>query len=127
MDEQFKILYEIFMFQQICEIEPEWKKQVINLHELWEDTGKMIDKDQFTQHFNDTCDTLLCYEVYDLEEAFAKANREWREELMIKVAERIIAFHDSHDSFCEHVVSIENGYIHADTTMCKSICSSFYL
>ena len=127
MDEQFKVLYEIHMFQHICELEPEWKKQVINLHEFWEDTGKLIGKEQFTRHFNESCDELLCYEVYDLEEAFTKTTKEWKEELMIKVAERIIAFHDSQDSFCDHVVSIENGYIRVDTTMCKSLSASFYL
>ena len=129
MDNEFKFWYSTWMYSLLHQKEPDWKRQVVNLHELWEDTGKLIVKDEFFMNFTKSCTELnLEAELYDMESGFEKANTVWKEELMLEMADHIIKTYDDSVSLdTTDVVYIENGRIRVDPTKCDLMYPSFYI
>lgn len=117
MDEEFKFWYETNMISLLYNIEPQWKKQVKKLHQLWEDAGRLIDQEKFAASFAKSCAQLeLPADMYDFKSAFIKANGEWKHELMLRVADFIVSSCGRQD----HAVFLHNGHIKVDTTKCPS-------
>ena len=113
LDNVFKKLYVNHMFFLLPSVEPNWKKQIQQLHSLWEMTGNLIKKGEFIINFSRECrDLKLNNEQYDIVQAFDNANHEWKKELMLTVADRIIKFNDDNVPLNEQVVTIKNGCIH---------------
>ena len=99
MDDVFKFWYEVYVFSRSLLVEPGWKVQIQRLHEIWEEMGQLITLDCFRDNFINHCAELdLPGETYDLKEGIKMANNEWREELMITVANRIIKHYDDESS-----------------------------
>lgn len=109
-------------------LEADWLMQLLDLHELWEEVSNLIDKDCFKDIFIHECAILqLGSDEYDLEEAFEKVHREWKTEMMIKVAERIVYLNNNLGPYCETFIGLEDGCIRVEMTICKSMHPSFYL
>ena len=96
MDDIFKFTYEVFVFANVHMIEPEWDMQVLRLHEIWEDLRAYFNEYSFVNLFSSHCAELdLPAETYNLKKGFEMATHEWRNELIINVADRIIkSFND---------------------------------
>ena len=99
MDDVFKENYITYIFSLLPELEVEWKNQIVNMHDLWMDTGRLLDKNEFLKSFSIECEELnLPAESYNINEAFHKANNEWSIELMLTVSDWTIKFyHDDID------------------------------
>ena len=100
MDDIFKFWYEVYVFSRSLLVERDWKVQIQRLHEIWEEIGQLITLDCFRDNCINHCAELdLPGETYDLKEGFKMANNDWREELMITVADRIMKHYDDDVSF----------------------------
>ena len=88
LDDVFKFVYINFMYSPLCQLEPDWKKRVMNIFKLWEDAGKQIIKDEFALQFHKECRELkLSSAAYNLEKAYQAANQEWCIELMMSMVD----------------------------------------
>ena len=88
LDDVFKFVYINFMYSPLCQLEPDWKKRVINIFKLWDDAGKQIIKEEFALQFHKECHELHLSDVaYNLEKAYQSANQEWRIELMMSMVD----------------------------------------
>ena len=120
MDYVFRDNYINYIFCLLRKIEPKWRYQIINLHDLWDDMEDLMDKDKFSIDFVKKCtDVNLPAENFQLDDAFEKVNRKWKSELMLHVVDQIIKYYDDDIPFYEKIVSLDKGCIRVDTTMGK--------
>ena len=128
MDNVFRDTYVNNAFCLLRKIEPQWRYQIINLHELWDDMEELMDKAKFSIEFVKKCtDVNLSAENYQLGDAFQKVNTEWKSGLMLLVVNQIIKYYDDDTPFYEKVVSLDKGCIRVDTTMWKHNDYSWYV
>ena len=124
MDEVFMDNYEAHIYSLLPNLHlSAWELEVINLPIIYEDVGKLIDKEQFQNSFYNHCAQLnLPAETYDLEEAFQKASNEWAIDIMLRVADHVIKSFDRDVPLdATNVVAWKDGRIAVDETICKSI------
>ena len=93
MDNHFKFWYETYAVSILTKMEKDWKKVVNNIDDLWECVGDLIDRQDFKNSFYNESEHLL-FISYDFEEAFEKANTEWRIELMQRFVNQTIECYD---------------------------------
>ncbi len=130
MDNVFKEQYTVFIFSLLPRIKHDkrmgdyCKFEVDHLHELWNQASDMIDRAEFWLGFtSECCELNLPYEDYDIEEAFEKARKEWKEELMLQVADKNLKWYDDDIPPKAKVVTIVNGRIQVDTSICRLYAS----
>lgn len=129
MDEEFKFWYVTCIFQDSDYLDPCWKQQVMLLQDQWDELAQMIDKNDFYRSFSKSCAELnQPAREYALEEAFGKAKKEWKIELMLRVAHEIVYHYDDDvpegcrnlENCKDPLVFMENGYIKVNTSLCPS-------
>ena len=114
MDNIFKKIYINYMFSVISRVEPQWRKQVHYLHSIWELAGSNIPKGELTISFAKECNNLhMSIEQYNIDQAFHMTNHDWKHELMLQVADRIIKYNDDDALLTDNVCCIETvSYTH---------------
>lgn len=110
-------------------IEPDKKKQVTDLHLLWDEIDKLIGKPDLVRSIIKRCqkDNLeLPYDSYDYDSAFSMVSNEWKLELMVRIADDIVFTFD--DNVPEELAFVdekkltyyEDGCIKVDVSKCPS-------
>ena len=120
MDTVFKDWYEVFASSSLCHLHPDWEMHVMKLHEYWPQLLQLIDREQLRTCFFDeiadineiakrhpSVESHLPLD-YNFEEAFEKVSNEWKTELMIAVADKILKWFDDAE---KAVVTVVNGRI----------------
>ena len=83
MDEIFKGCYGDYIFSLLGKFNLSFKEQIVQLNNLWESVGNLIDKTEFQQSFTSRCIEMLQHsDTYDMQAAFTAANTYWRLEIM---------------------------------------------
>ena len=121
MDTVFKDWYEVFASSSLYQLHPDWEMHVMKLHEYWPQLLQLIDREQLRTCFFDeiadineiakrhpSVESHLPLD-YNFEEAFEKVSNEWKTELMIVVADKILKWFD--DDAEKAVVTVVNGRI----------------
>ena len=121
MDTVFKDWYEVFASSSLYQLHPDWEMHVMKLHEYWPQLLQLIDREQLRTCFFDeiadineiakrhpSVESHLPLD-YNFEEAFEKVSNEWKTELMITVADKILKWFD--DDAEKAVVTVVNGRI----------------
>ena len=122
LDDVFKFVYINFMYSPLCQIEPDWKKRVINIFKLWEDAGRQINKKEFALQFHKECRELqLPYATYNLENAYQAANHEWCIELMMSMVDVFLKHSNRSIDYRIDIVfwDIARQQMVVDCTICK--------
>ena len=95
MDNIFKINYVHCVFSTLTQIEQDWRKQVNNIINIWDQGVNLIIHELLHSLFWIECEELsLPAESYDFERAYRLAETEWRIELMLAVVQMIIKWYD---------------------------------
>ena len=132
MDEEFKFWYVTCMYQETSYLDACWKQQVMLLQDHWEDLAQRIDTYDLYRSFGKSCAELnQPAQEYAFDEALEKAKKEWKIELMLRVAHEIVYCYDDDvpeeyrdpEKCKEPLVFMENGYIKVNT----SLSLSFYV
>ena len=119
MDELFKHHYVSYAFSLLPKIHPQWEIQLENLHLYWEQVLALIEKNQFSRMFTKECEELhLPAAEYNLEDAFGKVNNEWRTELMLAVANKILRWYEDDIPEEANILIMEKGCIQMDAMQC---------
>ena len=83
------------MFSTLTQIEQDWRKQVNNIINIWDQGVNLIIHELLHSLFWIECEELsLPAESYDFERAYRLAETEWRIELMLAVVQMIIKWYD---------------------------------
>ena len=129
MDTVFKDWYEVFASSSLYHLHPDWQMHVMKLHEYWPQLLRLIDREQLrTCFFDEIADINEIAERhpsveshlplnYNFEEAFEKVSNEWKTELMITVADKVLKWFDD-DIPEKAVVTVVNGRIQVDCKQC---------
>ena len=125
MDDHFKFWYETYAISILTNLEKDWKMVIKNINNLWESVGKQIDRRDFKNAFYSKSDNLL-FVKYDFEEAFIKANTEWRIELMHRFVNQTIACYDDNVPLYANVATWNENTscFDIDTAIAQSLCST---
>ena len=95
MDDVFKMYYVLCVFSRLEQVEPDWRKQVDNIVNIWDQGVSLIIHELLHSLMWQTClEESLPIETFDYEQACRLAETEWRIELMLAVVERIIKHYD---------------------------------
>ena len=121
MDDFFMENYKVHLFSILPRLDSVWSFQVDNLHELWNTAADMIS-------FTSECFQFeLPFEKYDIEEAFDKARKEWKEELMNLVADIILKWYDYDIPTTAKIVRMGGGRIQVNSAICRVYASHVHL
>ena len=123
MDDVFKENYKVHVFSILSRLDSDWSFQVDNLHELWNIAADMLTApNSFWLSFTSACFQFeLLFEEYDIEEVFDKARKEWKEELMILLADMILKWYDDDIPTTAKIATMEDGRIQVCIT-CSFEC-----
>ena len=125
MDDVFKLTYDMYAFSRMGMLEPNWKLQIIRMNDIWEDIRQCFTEDCFRDSFIKFCaQDNLPGETYDSKKGYERANNEWREELMLIVADRTIKLYDDDVPLSAAVVTWDNNK--NSLLVDRSICKLFY-
>ena len=95
MDDVFKNMYYTCVFAVTADFNSDWRQQVKNMNQYWDEAVKRMDHDGLMSLFTSECEELLLpAETYDIKKAYEKAANEWRIELMLGVIENIIHLYE---------------------------------
>ena len=95
MENIFKFDYMLSVFSVLGQVEPDWRKQVNNIINIWDQGVQLINRELLQCLFVNECRELrLPVETFDFERAYNLAATEWRIELMLAVVEQIIKWFD---------------------------------
>ena len=123
MDDVFKEDYLLSVFSVLPDVEPDWRKEVNTMAEIWDEGVKLIDHKLLRKLFESECLELsLPVETFDYERAYRLAATEWRIELMLAVVEKTIKHYDddvSLDATELAVWDVAKQIIVIDRTVCK--------
>ena len=123
MENIFKFDYMLSVFSVLGQVEPDWRKQVNNIINIWDHGVQLINRELLQCLFVNECRELrLPVETFDFERAYNLAATEWRIELMLAVVEQIIKWFD--DDVSLHatelaVWDIAKQEIIIDRSVCK--------
>ena len=122
MDTIFKEWYETYIFSLLPKFGLSWRQEVTQINELWEATGKLIDRNCFYKSFHSECNELTLNSAsFDFELAFQKANTTWRAEIMTSVVNRIILFWDDDVPLDSKPARWNGSEITIDSSLCKQL------
>ena len=83
------------MFSGLGQLELDWRKQVDNIIDIWDQGVSLIIHELLHSLIWQTClEESLPIDTFDYEKACRLAETEWRIELMLAVVERIIKWND---------------------------------
>ena len=128
MDAIFMENYKVHVFSILPRLDRDWRFQVDNLHELWNTAADMMNRAEFWLSFTSECFQFeLPFEEYDIEGAFDKARKEWKEELMILVADMMLKWYDDDIPTTATIVTMEDGCIQVNSAICRVYASRVHL
>ena len=123
MDDIFKEDYLLSVFSVLSEVEPDWRKQVNNMADIWDEGVRLIDHKLLHSLFESECQELsLPFETFDYERAYKLAATEWRIKLMLAVVEKIIKWYDDDVSLEATELAVWDVFkqqIVVDRSLCK--------
>ena len=124
MDEIFKECYSAYVFSHLPNFKLQWREQVLQLNNLWEIVGELINKQKFYVSFCERCcEHVLNSYGYDLKTAFKMANTTWRSELMTSVSNLIIVFYDHDVPLSAKPAKWNGAKLAIDSSICSKITS----
>ena len=95
IDDVFKMYYVLCVFSGLGQLELDWRKQVHNIIDIWDQGVSLIIHELLHSLIWQTClEESLPIDTFDYEKACRLAETEWRIELMLAVVERIIKWND---------------------------------